>query len=303
MQRLMVTEECALATEVREVSTTRRILATEMVKEEVPPDTGQDLAEAQVSGRQAAQDLNPIDEGGGHVSVPVDNHTRPVCPTGGHYNILRNDGTMDEGDDMIQPSDGTGDAHDTVPIDDSDNDMIKPGNGGEHVCGKVVRQEQGDCVGGAARPVHVDVRDAAEQTRPGSPTGGLHNILRYEIIFLQGGAIYKPMEDAIYVRIPRNDSGGDEIHTRVKYIPVNPTVTSPAAASVHRVHSYAAVDTELHEEQVGQEMFDPLDLMGGGAIALDDWLKFYSEHTATETAIMDPFDTLEHAAIEQFKNF
>ena len=63
------------------------------------------------------------------------------------------------------------------------------------------------------------------------------------------------------------------------------------------------MDTELHEEQVGQEMFDPLDLLGGGAIPLGDWLKFYSEHTATETAITNPFDTLEHAAIEQFKNF
>jgi hypothetical protein len=76
----------------------------------------------------------------------------------------------------------------------------------------------------------------------------------------------KPKVDEVYIWVPLNDSGGDDIHTNVKYIPVNPTVTSPAAASVPRVHSYAAVNTELHMEQVGQEMFDPPDLMGAGAM-------------------------------------
>jgi hypothetical protein len=43
------------------------------------------------------------------------------------------------------------------------------------------------------------------------------------------------------------------------------------------------MDTELHRKQIGQEMFEPPDVKGGGAITLDDWLKFLSEHMATET--------------------
>ena len=80
-------------------------------------------------------------------------------------------------------------------------------------------------------------------------------------------------------------------------------MTSHDAASVPRVHSHAAVGTELQVEHIGQEMFDPPDLKGGGAITLDDWQESYSEHMATVTVKMDEFYTLAHAATEQFKKF
>ena len=73
-----------------------------------------------------------------------------------------------------------------------------------------------------------------------SHTGGLDNILRYEIIFPNGGDVYKPVGDKDYIWVPVDDSGGDDAYTTVKYIPDNHTVTSPAAASVPRVHSHAA---------------------------------------------------------------
>jgi hypothetical protein len=130
-----------------------------------------------------------------------------------------------------------------------------------------------------------------------SHTGGLDNILRYEINFLNGGDVYRPMGDEDYIWVPVDDSGGND----AKYIPVNPTVTSPAAASVPKEYSCAAMDTGLHRKQIRQEMFDPPDLKGGGAITLDDWLESYSEHMATETIIMNDFNTLIHAATEQFK--
>ena len=47
------------------------------------------------------------------------------------------------------------------------------------------------------------------------------------------------------------------------------------------------MDTELPRKQIGQEMFDPPDLKGGGAITLDDRLKVYSEHMATEPVILN----------------
>ena len=50
----------------------------------------------------------------------VDDHSKPVCSTGGHQNILRYAGTMDE-----------------------EGDMIKPVNGGEHVCVRVSVDEGG----------------------------------------------------------------------------------------------------------------------------------------------------------------
>ena len=123
-----------------------------------------------------------------------------------------------------------------------------------------------------------------------SHTGGLNNILRYEIIFTNGGDVYKPIGDEDYIWVLVYDSGGDDAYTTVKYIPDNHTVTSPAAASVLRVHSHAA-------------MFDPLDQKGGGAITLDDWQESYSEHMATETVMMNNLYTLAHAATEQFKKF
>jgi hypothetical protein len=64
-----------------------------------------------------------------------------------------------------------------------------------------------------------------------------------------------------------------------------------------------AMDTGLHRKQIRQEMFDPPDLKGGGAITLDDWQESYSEHMATVTVKMDEFYTLAHAATEQFKKF
>ena len=69
------------------------------------------------------------------------------------------------------------------------------------------------------------------------------------------------------------------------------------------MHSHAAVDTELHMEQMRQEMFAPQDLKGGGAITLDNWQESYSEHMAIETVKMNNLYTLAHAATEQFKKF
>ena len=80
-------------------------------------------------------------------------------------------------------------------------------------------------------------------------------------------------------------------------------MTSHAAASVPKVHSCAAMDTELPWKQIGQEMFDPPDLKGGGAITIDDRQESYSEHMTTETVKMNNFYTLAHAATEQFKKF
>jgi hypothetical protein len=75
-----------------------------------------------------------------------------------------------------------------------------------------------------------------------SHTGGLHNILRYEINNPAGGDVYRPIFDAVYTWIPIDDSGGND----TKYVPVNTTVTSPAAAPVTKEHSCEALDTELH---------------------------------------------------------
>jgi hypothetical protein len=47
-----------------------------------------------------------------------------------------------------------------------------------------------------------------------------------------------------------------------------------------------AMNTELHRKQIGHEMFEPPDLKGGGAITLDDWLKFL-KHMATETVTLN----------------
>ena len=85
-----------------------------------------------------------------------------------------------------------------------------------------------------------------------SLTGGLDNILRYEINFLSGGGVCGSIGDGDCVCVPVDDS--------VKYIPISPTMTSSAAASIPRLHSHAAMDTELQVEQVGQEMFDPWKL-------------------------------------------
>ena len=67
-----------------------------------------------------------------------------------------------------------------------------------------------------------------------SHTGGLHNILRYEIYFRDGGDTYRPMGDEDYIWVPVDDSGGND----AKYTPVNTTVTPPVAASVPKVHSH-----------------------------------------------------------------
>ena len=66
-----------------------------------------------------------------------------------------------------------------------------------------------------------------------SHTGGLDNILRYKINFIDGGDVYRPIGGEDYIWVPVDDSGGND----AKYIPVNTTVTSPAAASVPNVHS------------------------------------------------------------------